>query len=85
MAAVPTMISDDHAHDRALMRFCHRIAIHGLTIIAHRCSILITEEPVCNGQTVFSAFRDMPGQVSGKPIKQGESGWEDTAYEALWR
>jgi hypothetical protein len=40
--AVAAVIGDDHVGDRALTPFFQMIAIHGLTIIAHHCSILIT-------------------------------------------
>jgi hypothetical protein len=60
MAAAPQVISDDHRRDRALTAFCHMIAIHGLTTIAHHCSILITTRIEGNVSSVLRASVVVP-------------------------
>jgi hypothetical protein len=68
------MISDDHRHDRALTRFCRMIAIHGLTIIAHHCSILITTGPSGNAKPGPKALRGGAGLPRGKSRKSANPG-----------
>jgi hypothetical protein len=69
MAATLKMISDDHARDRVLTPFCQTIAIHGLTIIAHHCSILITTGPQGNAGPAPKYLRSGAGLLRGNPRK----------------
>jgi hypothetical protein len=77
------VISDDHSGDRALMPFCQMIAIHGLTIIAHHCSILITKELQSNGVTGPWTLRGGAGLPRGKPIKLANPGGRIRRMECM--
>jgi hypothetical protein len=79
------MMIDDHACDRALTCFCQMIAIHGLTIIAHHCSILIMMRLLGNGKPGLEALCGGAGTPRGKSIKRGKSGWEEDAHGLRWR
>src|SRR5947208_16939799 len=63
------VIGDDHRDERMLTQFCHSLVIHGLTIIAHHCSILITERPQRNGAAAPPALRSQSGFLRGNSIK----------------
>jgi hypothetical protein len=72
--AVAAVIGDDHIRDRALMPFCQMFAIHGLTIIAHRCSILITTGSQGNAKPAPKSLHDGTGLPRGKPTKSRNPG-----------
>jgi hypothetical protein len=68
------VISDDHRHDRALTPFIISAAIHGLTTIAHHCSILITIWVEGNVSLVLWTLRRGTGLPFGKLRKSRNPG-----------
>jgi hypothetical protein len=77
------LISDDHAHERALTAFCHMIAIHGLTTIAHHCSILITLGSQGNVSAVLETHRGGTGLPLGKSRKSRNPGGRSGRMERI--
>jgi hypothetical protein len=85
MIARLEVISDDHSRDRALTAFRQMIAIHGLTTIAHHCSILITIGVEGNVSPIPQTIRGGTGLPLGKSRKTEKSGREVRTNGAHWR